>query len=137
MSARVFLDANVLFSAAWREDSGLARLWKLPQTALMSSRLALAEAGRNLDDDAQRARLQALAASLAWVDAAPDAVLPSGVSLVEKDVPILLAAIEGRASHLLTGDRRHFGALYGKSIGGVRILAPATYLASRRKPPIP
>jgi hypothetical protein len=26
---RVFLDANVLFSAAYMENSGLARLWQL------------------------------------------------------------------------------------------------------------
>jgi hypothetical protein len=32
--------------------------------------------------------------------------LPEGVSLPEKDVPILLAAIEARATHLLTGDLR-------------------------------
>jgi hypothetical protein len=29
-----------------------------------------------------------------------------------------------------TGDRRHFGDLYGKSIKGVKILSPAEYLKS-------
>lgn len=130
MKHRVFLDANVLFSAAWSEDSGLARLWKLPGLALVTSRHADAEAGRNLDTDVQRRRLQGLVSALAFVDAPPDASLPPGVALVAKDVPILLAAIESGATHLLTGDRRHFGHLYGKSVKGVKILAPAVYLKS-------
>lgn len=130
MTHRVFLDANVLFSAAWNEDSGLARLWKLPLATLVTSRHACAEAERNLDTDEQRQRLQRLVSALAFVDAPPDASLPSNVELVAKDVPILLAAIESGATHLLTGDRRHFGHLYGKTLSGVKILMPAAYLKS-------
>lgn len=128
---RVFLDANVLFSAAWLEDSGLARLWHLSGVALMSSRYAVAEAERNLDTDAQRARLQILAQGMALIDAPDHVALPAGVELVAKDAPILLAAIEARATHLLTGDRTHFGALYGRKIGGVKIMPPATYFKQR------
>ena len=128
---RVFLDANVLFSSAWQEGSGLARLWRLPRITLLSSRYAVAEAERNLDSEEQRARLQSLAAKLSMVDAPPQGALPAGVHLVAKDTPILLAAIEERASHLLTGDRTHFGALYGKTVAGVTILPPAEYLKLR------
>lgn len=128
---RVFLDANILFSCAWLEGSGLARLWHLPGVALITSRYAVAEAERNLDTDAQRARLHALAAKLSMVDAPQQGALPAGVALVAKDAPILLAAIEARATHLLTGDRAHFGALYGKTAGGVKILPPAAYLKLR------
>jgi len=128
---RVFLDANVLFSAAWLEGAGLARLWRLSGTDLLSSRLALAEAERNLDSDEQRSRLRSLTASLTLVDAPTGATLPAGIELVAKDAPILLAAVEAGASHLLTGDRRHFGHLFGKSVSGVRILTPARYLVSR------
>lgn len=131
MTDRVFLDANVLFSAAWLEESGLTKLWHRADTALVASRLAVAEARRNLDSDSQRARLDALAVPLILVDAPPDATLPSNVNLVAKDVPILLAAIEAGATHLLTGDRKHFGHLYGRTIAGVKILAPATYLGKR------
>ncbi len=127
MTHRVFLDANVLFSSAWLEGSGLARLWRLPHVTLITSRYAVAEAERNLDTDDQRARLHALAAKLAMVDAPPQSALPAGVELVAKDTPILLAAMEARATHLLTGDRAHFGALYGKTVGGVKILPPAQY----------
>jgi uncharacterized protein len=128
---RVFLDANVLFSAAWLDDSGLMKLWHRADTTLVASRLAVAEARRNLDTDSQCARLDALAVPLILVDPPPDAMLPPGVNVAAKDVPILLAAIEAGATHLLTGDRKHFGHLYGKTVAGVRILAPATYLAKR------
>jgi len=127
---RVFLDANVLFPAAWLEDSGLARLWRVPNATLITSRYALAEAERNLDTGEQRSRLTAFAKSVQLVDTVAGGQLPDGVKLVEKDAPILLAAIEAGATHLLTGDRRHFGDLYGKSIRGVRILSPAEYLKS-------
>lgn len=130
MKHRVFLDANVLFSAAWLERSALARLWNLPQATLVTSRYALAEAERNLETEGQRARLQRLVAALAFIDAPPEGALPAGVELVGKDIPILLAAIEAGATHLLTGDRRHFGHLYGKSIKGLKILRPASYLKS-------
>jgi predicted nucleic acid-binding protein len=128
---RVFLDANVLFSAAWLEDSGLARLWRLSGVALLTSRYAAAEAERNLDTDVQRSRLRTLVRDMTLVDAPDHASLPDGVDLVAKDAPILLAAIESRATHLLTGDRAHFGALYGRKIGGVKVMLPAAYFKQR------
>jgi predicted nucleic acid-binding protein len=131
---RLFLDANVLFSAAYRVGSGLLRFWKLERAALCSSRYALEEARFNLPDEAQRRRLDVLAAHLAFFEAALKQ-LPRGVSLPEKDVPILLAAIEARATHLLTGDLRHFGPYFGKRIEGILVLTPREYLrapSSRR-----
>jgi hypothetical protein len=59
--------------------------------------------------------------------------LPRGISLPEKDVPILLAAIEARATHLLTGDVRHFGPYFGKRIEGIMILVPGEYLRMRAR----
>ena len=41
-----------------------------------------------------------------------------------KDRPILEAAAAARCSHLVTSDRRDFGAFFGKSIMGVKILSP-------------
>lgn len=97
---------------------------------LISSRLAIAEAERNLDTEERRSRLQFLVSKLTLVDAPPAAALPAGIELVAKDVPILLAAVGANASHLLTGDRRHFGHLYGKSVSDVKVLTPAAYLKS-------
>ncbi|MSQ70133.1 MAG: DNA-binding protein [Betaproteobacteria bacterium] len=132
MTDRVFLDANVLFSAAWTPDAGLAKLWDLNGVVLVTSRHAVAEAERNLESARQRARLQALIGSMVFVEAPSQAALPAGVKLVAKDEPIMLAAIEAGATHLLTGDRRHFGYMYGKSIAGVKVLMPGSYLKSRR-----
>ncbi|HTS13850.1 MAG TPA: PIN domain-containing protein [Candidatus Limnocylindrales bacterium] len=128
---RLFLDANVLFSAAYLPSSGLLRLWRLDDVALCSSAFAVGEARINLDDEAQRARLAKLAESLELFDAAP-APLPAGVHLPEKDAPILLAAIEARATHLITGDLRHFGAYFGKRVAGVLVETPGDYLRQRR-----
>jgi hypothetical protein len=36
-----------------------------------------------------------------------------------------------RFSDLITGDRQHFGALYGQVISGVTVLRPAEFLAVR------
>jgi hypothetical protein len=58
--------------------------------------------------------------------------LPPGIFLPEKDVPIFLAAIEARATHLLTGDVRHFRAYFGKQIEGIAITRPGEYLRSRK-----
>src|SRR5271154_1207422 len=124
---RLFLDANVLFSAAYRPDAGLLTLWKLKNVTLCTSRYAIEEARFNLDDKDQRARLTTLTQHLQLFDASARE-LPSGVSLPPKDAPILLAAIEARASHLLTGDIRHFGAHFGHRIAGILILLPGEYL---------
>jgi uncharacterized protein len=135
---RVFLDANILFSAAYRPGSSLRQLWTLANTELLASPFAIKEASDNLAL-ARPAQLHDLSALLATVTQVPDppgaAVLPPGVTLPDKDRPILLSAIDSRATHLLTGDVRHFGPYFGQSIGGVLILRPAAYLAARQKTP--
>ena len=125
---RVFLDANVLFSAAYRPDAGLLRLWELDDTELITSRYALEEAQVNLPEPGQRRRLEALVSSVTLVDEALDAQLPSGVELPDKDRPILAAALAARAAYLVTGDLTHFGALMDRPIRGLHVLTPAAML---------
>ena len=48
MRERVFLDANILVSAAWRSDSGLLALWELPDVTLLTSAYAIVEADRTI-----------------------------------------------------------------------------------------
>ncbi|SRR6266567_2353632 len=129
---RLFLDANVLFSAAYRPAAGLLQIWRLKNVALCSSRYALAEANLNLEDEEQQKRLGELAHQLQVFDP-PAGKLLAGIALPEKDIPILLAAIEARATHLLTGDVRDFGPYFGKRIEGVRILLPGEYLRMRSR----
>lgn len=128
---RLFLDANVLFSAAYRPDAGLQKLWAMQNVTLCSSHFALEEARINLAEEVQRGRLARLCSSLQLFDP-PLSELPRGVSLPAKDVPILLAGIAARATHLLTGDVRHFEAYFGKRIEGILILPPGDYLKKRQ-----
>jgi predicted nucleic acid-binding protein len=127
---RLFLDANVLFSAGCKPDSRLRLLWEKRDVVLLSSPYALEEATRNITRlrPEQMPALQTLLCSLE-VGENNGLGLPPGISLAAKDVPILSAAIAMRATHLLTGDKRDFGHLRDKVIEGVCIMQPADYLA--------
>jgi uncharacterized protein len=125
---RVFLDANVLFSAAYRADSGLRILWRRADATLLTSEYAVEEARRNRSDEDQHRRLEAVVRRCEIVPTLAATVLPEEPALPPGDRLILLAAMAARASHLLTGDRTHFGRYYGKTIAGVRILPPSDYL---------
>ena len=130
---QVFLDANVLFSAAYRLDTALRKLFSLPNMMLVTSAYALEEAKRNLASGQQRAELERLCKSVEVVSV----LLPQGESPIlakfpENDRPILWAAITVRATHLLTGDFKAFGRFYGQSIEGVAIMPPAEYLKGHR-----
>ena len=127
---RLFLDANILFSAAYRADSKLLTLWKLKDVMLCSSRYAIEETRINLNEEDQRGRLQRLSTDLRLFEAS-DRKLPSGVSLPDKDAPILLAAIEAQADYLLTGDFRHFGPYFGRKFVGVVVALPSQYFKKR------
>jgi len=129
---RLFLDANVLFSAAYRCDTGLLELWKLREVVLCSSRYALEDARINLSNEVQRTRLVRLEGNVRLFDAG-ERELPHGVALPEKDVPILLAAIEANATHLLTGDIRHSGSFFGKRVEGILSLASRRLLETARR----
>jgi hypothetical protein len=130
---RVFLDANVLFSAAYREDSPLLGFWRRPGIELMTSGYARAEAERHLNES-QRSRLRELMAKVRLVpDVAYD--LPEGLAVRSKDTPIVTAALAAGATHLITGDRRDFGPYYGKKLRGMRVLPPRDYLARPGRKP--
>lgn len=127
---RPFLDANVLFSAAHRPNAGLLKLWKLKNVRLCSSHYAVEEARINLTHEVQRRRLARLSRNIDLFDA-PSEEIPRGASLPDKDVPILLAAIEAKATHLITGYARHFGPYFGKRIEGILVLRPGDYLKKK------
>ena len=132
MADRIFLDANVLFSAAWRADAGLTALWRLDGIHLLTCPYAATEAQRNLLQPEQSARLDSLMASVAL---GPDAILPDTLAarlgLPDNDRPILAAALAAGATHLLTGDTRHFGHLLGSTLHGLLIVTPGRYLRDR------
>ena len=113
---RIFLDANVLFSAAYRPDGLSALLIELGtagRVGLLTSPLAIVEAERNLE--AKRpAALPALRGNLSTVrivrEPAPDDVERlTPPQLSSKDRPLLAAAIVAGATHFVTGDAADFG----------------------------
>ncbi|HDN19519.1 MAG TPA: PIN domain-containing protein [Candidatus Acetothermia bacterium] len=128
---RVFLDANILFSAAYG-SRGLLQLWQWAREGkclLLTSSYAVEEARRNLSDPSQ---LESLERLLQDIQIVPDAdpSIPCPVDLPEKDRPLLLAAIAAKADYFLTGDITNFGRFFGEKVGGVKICRPRDYFSS-------
>ncbi|MRR11804.1 hypothetical protein EG835_04910, partial [bacterium] len=88
---RVFLDANILVSAALKPGSGIARLWELTGVRLVCSPYVLAEARRNVPTPEAVARLESLIGGLALLPAEPaDFPIADDPGLPHKDRPVLL-----------------------------------------------
>ena len=129
---RIFLDANVLFSAAKSEGAVRMLLRNLNSDghALVCDDYVAAEARKNLElkagEDAA-SWLQALLARIKVRVAASCAAVygPAVDWLPQKDRPVLGAAIAARCDALVTGDRAHFGSGYGKAFDGVTVFSPA------------
>lgn len=127
-SVTVFLDANVLFSAAWRERSGLLRLWRIKAVRLVTTAYVIQEAERNLEEEQQIVRLRRLLKNVEQVRDVVSGGPLEGISLPDKDVPVFLAARDNSADFLLTGDFILFGKYFGQTIQGVRIMTPGDFL---------
>ncbi|MGC9452201.1 MAG: hypothetical protein ACP5I4_12235 [Oceanipulchritudo sp.] len=119
---KVFLDANILFSAA-DDRSQVHRFVRFlaDKGVAASSDYALAEAARNilLKRPHCAGGLRELAARIAIVQSC-DAPVP--VRIADKDRPILATAVRARCDYLVTGDQRDFGHLFGQSVGPTRIV---------------
>lgn len=133
---RVFLDANVLFSAA-KSDGAVRALLRLLLDRgheCCADAYVVAEARRNLQAKGAEAvdTLDALLPHLTLGAASSVAAVPADALawLPDKDRPVLAAAIRLRCDVLVTGDRTHFGAGYGRSFGGVMVHSPRS-LAER------
>ena len=128
---RIFLDANVLFSAA-KSDGAVRRLLDLligNGHECWADGFVVEEARRNLAAKFPGG-LPVLGALLPRLRIgpihAPDPAFEDALPLPEKDRPVLAAAIRHRCEALVTGDRAHFGSLYGKTIHGVTIYSPSS-----------
>ena len=133
---RIFMDANVLFAAAISPKGRSAFLFLLAgqgSCALLTSAHAVTEARRNLEGRYPEAleRFEHLSRAVTIVsEAAPSRVAwARRQGLPEEDAPILAAATDAGAQVLVTGDRAHFGRLFGHTIEGVRVLPLADTLS--------
>ena len=133
---RLFLDANVLFNAAHSPEGRSAAIFELAKAShcqLVTSPHALEEARRNLQLKSPKAvaALEPLVEIAALVpEAAPvDVAWAVGERLPPKDAPILAAAVSAGCDVLVTGDKSHFGHLYGRRLRGALVSSPADALA--------
>jgi hypothetical protein len=139
---RIFLDANIIFSAA-KSDGAVRLLLGMLRRAgheCWADPYVVEEARRNLtlklpDGPASLDR------ELRHLHVAPrhtvDTALASALPIAEKDRPVLAAAIRLRCSAFLAGDRTHFGALFGKTLHGVTIHSPRSIAETLRSGGLP
>ena len=132
---RIFLDANILFSAA-KSDGAVRRLLVILRRAgheCWADPYVVEEARRNLtlklpdSPESPESELRHLRIAPRHI---VDAVMAASLPVAEKDRPVLAAAIRLQCSAFLTGDRTHFGALFGKALHGVTIHSPASIAAA-------
>lgn len=78
-----------------------------------------------------REALQVLLDEIEQVSEPQPHLVRSAISagLPKKDASILAAAIAAEVDLLVTGDKRHFGPLFGRRVEGLAVLPPADALA--------
>ena len=130
---RIFLDANVLFSAGKSDGAVRAFLKQLKarRHILVADGYVMGEARRNLEVKFPTTirDFEDLTKRIESCTGTCGSQLPVGIApeLPEKDKPVLTAAIHHRCRILLTGDKTHFGPLYGRTIQGVEVHSPASF----------
>lgn len=127
---RVFCDANVLFAAAISPEGRSSALFVRAARGgheLLVSPHVFEEARRNVSARYAESvdRLDGtLIPQLSVVsEAAPDLVAWARErGLPPSDAPVLAAAVQSGADVLTTGDRTHFGHLFGRRLRGVKVV---------------
>jgi len=133
---RIFLDANVLFSAAKSDGAVRALVHALLSAGhiLVVDEYVVTEARRNVAVKGGPSAVDVLDALLTLIERGhvryPTGPVGSVQWLPEKDQPVLLAAMALKCDALVTGDRTHFGPGYGKTVNGVKVYSPAQLAAA-------
>jgi predicted nucleic acid-binding protein len=126
---RVFLDANILFSAAKSAGAIRALLDLLARDGheCWADGYVVEEAYRNLvaKTPGAEAEPERLLRRVRVAQVHPSGALPEEArALPEKDQPVIAAALRSGCDVLLTGDRTHFGRWFGKKVAGLAIHSP-------------
>ena len=133
---RVYLDANILFSASLREEHKFLQFWRMRDLVPITSMYAIDETQRNCVSSVHAARLAHLLEQTHLVSDIPGAFLPRGIVLPAKDASVLAAAVFAGAHYVITGDKHHFGKWMNTPIqphlGMLLIQEPSPFLAEHK-----
>jgi predicted nucleic acid-binding protein len=131
---RVFLDANVLYSAAASPNGINRAIFRVAEirgdVTLLATRYVEGEAEINLMDRAlwqERANLKALIANQVEVCSSPPFELTQRLAPLvpdPADAPVLAGAVFAEAHWLVTANSKDFGDLYGTMVESVLVLRP-------------
>ncbi len=121
---KIFLDANILFSAAKRGSAMSHFVKYLSQNHIViTSDYAQQEADRNIAAKREEWQLD-YKQILKLIQIVPSVDRQIQVKIADKDRPILATAIVQECNYLITGDKRDFGHLFGHVIDNVKIATP-------------
>ncbi len=135
---RVFLDSNVILSGLF-SDKGAPRIildvlaLRLPFLVCSTGRYNLIEIERNLKKkmpgafSLYKSYLPMLNLKIVPLPQAEEVRQFSG-HIGEKDIPVLLSAIQSKADFLVTGDKEHFEKLRSSTKYHFKIVTPAEFL---------
>lgn len=110
---RAFLDSSVLFTAVNSPTGGSAKLFTLKKIKLMTSKLVLTEAERNVREKLESYHLKRFFLLVQKLEifeqeSEPRLIQKAQKVIVKKDAVILAEAKMAKADFLLTLDRKHF-----------------------------
>ncbi len=135
---RVFLDSNVILSGLL-SDTGAPRLildllsMELPDLVAVTGRYNIIEIERNIKKKAPKALpvyeeyFPKLRIELIPLPSPAEVTKHRGI-IADKDAPVLVSAIKGRADFLVTGDKKHFEKARKSSSHPFRIVSPSEFL---------
>ena len=129
---KIFLDANILFTAAHNPAGKSHFLIKSTPSLCCTCTLALEEARKNLELKAPEC-LKELERISHEITVVPTRMAgDEGGELPKKDKAILRTAESCKATHLLTGDLKHFGPLMGMpdKAHGIKVMTVGEFLES-------
>jgi predicted nucleic acid-binding protein len=137
---RVFLDSNVILSGLLT-DTGAPRLildllsMELPDLIAVTGRYNIIEIERNIRKKALKVLpvyheyFPKLRIEIVPMPSPADVTKHSGI-VADKDTPVLVSAIKGRADFLVTGDKKHFAKVKKAGTLPFRIVNPSEFLES-------
>lgn len=140
---RIFLDANILFSAVKSDGAVAAFVARLLDDGheCWVDGYVVDEARRNLMAKVpdRMPLLDRLMSRLRVASVASSIMRTTPHEIADKDRPVLAAAVALACDALITGDRTHFGTFYGRTLTGVLIHSPRSlhdqlYSAKRAEP---